>query len=142
MPSTNATTLDSMWKHMTSLTPTSSPSTIQAITTFFSPTAIVHLNGMSQPPCTSHAELIASVQTLVTYWSMEELKVVTHVESADGKVIVNTMDNKLRIKEELVEGFKECEVVTFDAEGRIERYDLFVDPSPVVAVFARLNAAK
>jgi hypothetical protein len=136
----NSTTLASMWKHMSSLTPTSSASDIDHITTFFSPNAVVYLSGMGQPPCTSHAELVTATQTLITYWAMVEHKNITHVEQQDGKVIVNAMENKLRIMGDLVEGFRECEVVTFTEEGKIERYELYVDPSPIMAVFAKAQA--
>lgn len=64
---------------------------------------------------------------------------MTHVEQQDGKVIVNAMENKLKIMGELVEGFKECEVVTFDREGKIERYELYVDPSPILAAFGKIK---
>lgn len=140
--STNATTLAAMWKQMCSLSPNSSTTDIQQITSFFSPTAIVYLNGMGQPPCTSHAELIAATQTLISYWAMVEHKNVTHVEQEGGKIIVNAMDNKLKIMGELVEGFRECEVVTFDGEGKIERYELYVDPSPIMAIFAKSKVTK
>lgn len=70
---------------------------------------------------------------------MVEHKNVAHVEQADGRLIVNAMENKLRIMGELVEGFRECEVVTFDGEGKIERYELYVDPGPIMAVFAKMK---
>lgn len=97
---------------------------------------------MGQVPCTNHTELVAATQILISYWAMVEYKIVTHVEQLDGRVVVNAMENKLRIMGELVEGFKECEVVTFGEDGKIERYELYVDPSPIMAVFAKANAVK
>ena len=78
----------------------------------------------------------------MTYYAMEEHRIVTHVENEGGMVIVNAMENKLRIMGELIEGFRECEVVSFDGEGKIERYELYVDPSPIMAVFARIQGNK
>ena len=126
---------------MCSLTPTSSAADVQHTASFFAPTAVVYLSGMGQPPSTGHAELVANTQKLISYWAMVEHKIVTHVQQPDGKVIVNTMDNTLSIMGELVEGFKECEVVTFDEDGKIVRYELYVDPGPIMQVFAKLQAA-
>jgi hypothetical protein len=141
-PSPNATTLSTFWKHISWLTSTSSPSSIAQITQFFSLTAVVYLTGMGNPPCTNHAELVAAIQTLVSYCAIEEHEIITHIKSQDGRVIVNTMENKNVIMRELLEGFRECEVVTFDEEGRIERYELYFDSSPIVAVLAKANAVK
>ena len=65
--------------------------------------------------------------------------VTSNVESSDGRIIVNAMENALEIKGEEVRGFKECEVVTFNVEGKIERYELYCDPGPIMAVLTREN---
>jgi len=46
------------------------------------------------------------------------------------------MENKLLIAGEVVEGLKECEVVKFE-DGKISEYLLYVDPAPIMAVFAK-----
>ena len=49
------------------------------------------------------------------------------------------MENKLLIAGEVVEGFKECEVVRFEG-GKISEYLLYCDPAPILAVFAKKSA--
>lgn len=51
------------------------------------------------------------------------------------------MDNKLIILGEEVSGFAECEVVKFDAEGKITDYLLYCDSAAVKEVFAKKAAA-
>ncbi|TAQ88923.1 hypothetical protein B7494_g2751 [Chlorociboria aeruginascens] len=96
-----------------------------------------YLNGMTQPPCTSHVDLFTTFQTLATYWKMAEREVISHVEGADG-TIVNAMENKLLIMlGEDVNGFAECEVTKFDGEGKIKEYLLYCDSAAVKEVFAK-----
>ena len=107
---------------------------------FFTPNAIVYLSGMSQPPTTSHESLTTSMKSLLTYWGHLERKVVMHVEGNDEE-IVNAIENKLLIAGEVVDGFKECEVVKFK-EGKISEYLLYCDPAPSMAVFAKKAEAE
>ncbi|CZR67447.1 uncharacterized protein PAC_17346 [Phialocephala subalpina] len=138
--SKNNQNLESLWERLSTLTKETPLSTLNEITAFFAPTGSFYPNGMTQPPCTSHESLITTFQNLATYWKMAERKVVSHVEGEDG-TIVNAMDNKLLILGEEVNGFGECEVVKFDAEGRIKEYLLYCDSTAVKEVFAKKAAA-
>jgi len=80
------------------------------------------------------------MKSLLTYWGHLDRKIVTHVEGKDGQV-VNAMENKLMIAGEIVDGFKECEVVNFE-EGKINEYLLYCDPAPIMAVFAKKAEGK
>jgi hypothetical protein len=135
MASKNSQTLEDMWEYLSTLTSTSTKDAIQGYTQFFTPSATVYLSGMSQPPATSHDSLTTAVKALLTYWGHLERKIVVHVDGEDGSV-VNAMENRLLIAGEVVEGFKECEVVRFE-EGKIKEYLLYCDPSPIMAVFAK-----
>jgi ketosteroid isomerase-like protein len=137
MAPTNSQTLEAMWNYLSTLNSTSSDADIQKYLDFFTPTATVYLSGMSQPPTTSHALLTTAIKTLLTYWSHLDRKIIHHVE--EGDAVVNAMENKLLIAGEVVEGFKECEVVKFE-DGKISEYLLYVDPAPIMAVFAKKAA--
>jgi hypothetical protein len=135
MASANSQTLEAMWEYLSTLNSSSTDSAIQAYTQFFTPTATAYLSGMSQPPATSHDTLATALKALLTYWGHLERKVIAHVEGEEGSV-VNAMENRLLIAGEVVEGFKECEVVRFE-EGKIKEYLLYCDPAPILAVFAK-----
>lgn len=139
--SKNNEKLELLWTYMYALTKDTPLSTLNEIAALYAPTGQFYLNGMTQPPATSHSELISTIQTLATYWKMAERKVVSHVEGEDG-TIVNAMDNKLLILGEEVPGFGECEVVKFNAEGKISEYLLYCDSGAVKEVFARKAAQK
>ena len=124
-----------MWAYLPSLNSSSTDSAIEKYLQYFTPTATVYLSGMSQPPTTSHESLATGLKSLLTYWGHLERKVVIHVEGKGGE-IVNAMENKLLIAGEVVEGFKECEVVKFEG-GKISEYLLYCDPAPIMAVFAK-----
>jgi hypothetical protein len=68
---------------------------------------------------------------------MHKLNVTNEIISADGKQIVQTMVNHLKIAGQDVDGFRECEVVLFSEKGLITEYLLYVDPSAIIAVFAK-----
>jgi ketosteroid isomerase-like protein len=138
MASTNSQTLEAMWDYLSTLSNTSDDDAVRKYLDFFTPTATVYLSGMSQPPATSHALLTTAIKTLLNYWSHLDRMVIHHVEGEDGSV-VNGMENKILIAGEVVEGFKECEVVKFE-DGRISEYLLYVDPAPIMAVFAKKAA--
>lgn len=138
MTAENSQTLEGLWTYLSTINSTSPESAIQAYTQFFTPTATVYLSGMSQPPTTSHDSLVTAVKALLTYWGHLERKIIIHVEGEDGS-IVNAMENKLLIAGEVVEGFKECEIVKFEG-GKIKDYLLYCDPAPIMAVFARKAA--
>ena len=135
MASQNHQTLEAMWETLSTYNSQTPDSTIQEYTEFFTPTATVYLSGMGQPPTTSHESLIAGLKTILTYYAHVDRKVIVHTEGEDG-TIVNAMENKITILGELIEGFAECEVVTFK-EGKIEGYRLYVDPAPIMAIFAK-----
>ncbi|PMD36897.1 hypothetical protein L207DRAFT_636803 [Hyaloscypha variabilis F] len=135
MASANSQTLEDMWAYLPSLNSSSTDSAIEKYLQYFTPTATVYLSGMSQPPTTSHESLATGLKSLLTYWGHLERKVVIHVEGKGGE-IVNAMENKLLIAGEVVEGFKECEVVKFEG-GKISEYLLYCDPAPIMAVFAK-----
>lgn len=69
MSSENYQTLESLWRYMSALSPSTTPETLTEIAQLFSATGNFYLNGMSAPPCTSHESLITTVQTLLTYVS-------------------------------------------------------------------------
>jgi hypothetical protein len=135
MASANSQTLEGMWAYLPSLNSGSTDSAIEKYLQYFTPTATVYLSGMSQPPTTSHESLATGLKSLLTYWGHLERKVFIHVEGKGGE-IVNAMENKLLIAGEVVEGFKECEVVKFEG-GKISEYLLYCDPAPIMAVFAK-----
>lgn len=133
----NSATLKAVWETMTSFTPTSTTDEISKITTYFEPDATAYLNGITAPPSKSHQELIETVQKLVQYWKMHKLNVTNEIISTDGKQIVQTMVNHLKIAGQDVEGFNECGVALFSEKGLIKEYLLYVDPSAIMAVFAK-----
>jgi hypothetical protein len=135
MSSSNSATLEAMWSYMAALTSSSSDAELQGITKFYEPTATVYLNGMSQPPCTSHESLIATIKVLVAYWAISERKVTSHVE--DRGTVVNTMLNELLVVGEPVKEFHECEMAKFSEEGLIKEYLLYCDPSPIMMVLQK-----
>ena len=140
MASANSQNLEDMWTHLSTLNSSSPDSAIEKYLQFFTPAATVYLSGMSQPPTTSHESLSTGLKGLLTYWGHLERKVLIHVESKDGDV-VNAMENKLLIAGEVVDGFKECEVVKFE-DGKISEYLLYCDPAPIMAVFAKKAEGK
>jgi ketosteroid isomerase-like protein len=95
---------------------------------------------MSAPPCNTHKEIIANATQLTKYWKMHKLNVTSTVVSADGKSIVQTMKNHLKIMGKDVEDFDECEVVTFSDGGLIQDYKLYCDPAPIMKIFQEAGA--
>lgn len=75
--SKNNENLELLWTHMIALTKDTPLSTLNEIATLYAPTGQFYLGGMTQPPATTHAELITTIQTLATYWKMAERKVVS-----------------------------------------------------------------
>ncbi len=139
MSSKNSQTLEEMWTYFSTLKSTSPDSAIEGYTKFFAPAATAYFSGMSQPPTTSHESIITSIKALLTYCEHLERKIDAHVEGEDGSV-VNAMENKLLIAGEVVEGFKECEVVKFE-DGKIKEYLLYCDPTPIMAVLTKKASA-
>jgi hypothetical protein len=136
----NLETLQGMWKAVTSLSPSSSGSEIEKVADFFDSNAVAYLNGMSSPPAEGREGIIEATTQLIKVWKMHKLGVTSVVVSPDGKSIVQTMKNDLRILGKDVEGFYECEVVTFSEEGLIERYELYCDPAPIAEIFQEASA--
>lgn len=135
MASQNSQTLEEMWTYIQTLSSTSTDAEVQYYTSFFTPTAIAYLSGISQPPSTSHETLIASLKTLLTYYVHLERKITTHVLGEDGSV-VNALESKISILGEVIEDFKECEIVKFEG-GKISEYLLYCDPAPIMAIFTK-----
>jgi ketosteroid isomerase-like protein len=140
MASSNSQTLEALWDHLSTMNSSSPETAYERYLEFFTPTATVYLSGMSQPPTTSYDSLKTAIKTLLTYWGHLDRKIVHHVEGEDGSV-VNAMENKLLIAGDVVDGFKECEVVRFEG-GKISQYLLYCDPAPIIAVFAKKAQGK
>jgi hypothetical protein len=138
----NSATLKAMWETMVSFTLASSIDEISKITTYFEPDTTAYINGITAPPAKSHQELIETVQNLVRFWKMQQLNVTNEIVSADGKKIVRTMINHIMIAGQDIEGFNECEVVLFSENGLIKEYLLYLDPTDVMAVFAKAGEGK
>ena len=132
----NNKTLTEMWDFLGTLTPTPSEADLEKLTSFYEPNAICYLSGMEQPPTTNNETLIQAVKTLMTFWAILERKVTKTVAGEEGKLVVNAMENKLRIAGQELEGFHEVEMVTFSKKGRIQVYQLWADPTRIMAVLS------
>jgi hypothetical protein len=73
---------------------------------------------------------------------MVESKTRDEIFSADGKKIIKTMENHLKILGQDVEGVSECEIVTFSDAGKVQEYLLYLNPEKIMAVFAKAQEGK
>ena len=118
----------------------SAPEVFEKYGSFWTPDAKAYMRGMGQPPSVGREQIVKDYKELFTYWSLDERRVLSRAASVDGTTVVAEMDNVLTIAGEKIEHFFETEVVTFKGD-LIQEYHLYADPSPILDVFAKKQAA-
>ena len=87
--------------------------------------------GITAPPAVGREAILLTIKGLVTYWSLVERVVVTSAVDEKQRTVAASMSNKLKVAGQIVNDFKECEVVTFSENSLIQKYELYADPTPV-----------
>lgn len=105
------------------------------MTAYLSPDCVLFFGGMGAPASQGIEAAVADLKKIMSYWQLLERRVLAEGLDAHGKTAFVTMNNCLAILGQKVE-LPETEVVTFDEEGKISRYELYCDPSPIKAIFA------
>lgn len=123
--------LDGMWASVSALTAESPASAFEEFADFFEPNATVYFMGVTAPPAVGREAILLTIKGLVTYWSLVEWVVVTSAVDEQQRTVAVSMSNKLKVAGQIVNDFKECEVVTFSENGLIQKYELYADPTPV-----------
>jgi hypothetical protein len=131
--------LSNWWEIIRDLKIDSSESDWELLTSYLAPDCTLYFGGMTAPASHGYAEVVANLKQTLTYWKMLERR-VTAAGGDEAGTIFASMNNRLAILGEEIEFF-ETEVVSFDAAGLIKTYELYCDPSPIQAVFAK-NKAK
>jgi hypothetical protein len=134
MASKIAGNLEATWSLLATFTAETSTSSLAEYTAFFEPDAVVYLMGSTAPPAIGREALTTTLQSILTYWGLIERKVLTSVVDEKRRTVANSMSNKLRIGDKILDDFLECEVVTFSERGLVEKYELYTDPAPIAAI--------
>ncbi|KAK75237.1 nuclear transport factor 2 family protein [Bordetella bronchiseptica] len=128
-------TLSDWWKAIQGLMLESPEADWKAMTAYLSPDCVLFFGGMGAPASQGIEAAVADLKKIMSYWQLLERRVLAEGLDAHGKTAFVTMNNCLAILGQKVE-LPETEVVTFDEEGKISRYELYCDPSPIKAIFA------
>jgi hypothetical protein len=134
MASKIAENLEATWSLVATFTAETSTSSLAEYTAFFEPDAVVYLMGSTAPPAIGREALTTTLQSILTYWGLIERKVLTSVVDEKRRTVANSMSNKLRIGDKILDDFRECEVVTFSERGLVEKYEIYTDPAPIAAI--------
>jgi hypothetical protein len=134
MASKIAESLEASWALLATFTPGTPTSSLAEYAAFFEPDAVVHLMGITAPPAVGREAIITTLQSILTSWDLVERKVVTSVVDEKRRTVANSMSNKLRIRDKVLDAFLECEVVSFSERGLVQKYELYTDPAPILAL--------
>lgn len=132
--------MDALHQLIHDTTLNSPPEVFEKYGSFWTPDAKAYMRGMGQPPSVGREQIVKEYRELFTYWSLDERRVLSRAASEDGTTVVAEMDNVLTIAGEKVEHFFETEVVTFKGD-LIQEYHLYCDPSPILEIFTKKQAA-
>lgn len=116
------------------------PEVFEKYGNFFTPDAKAYMRGMGQPPSIGREQIVKDYKDLFTYWTLDERRVLSRAANEDGTTVVSEMDNVLTIAGEKIEHFFETDVVTFKGD-LIQEYHLYTDPSPILDIFTKKQAA-
>ncbi|MFC8360300.1 nuclear transport factor 2 family protein [Streptomyces griseorubiginosus] len=131
-------TLSAWWDTVAGLTLDSPQTDWDAMTAYLADDCVLYFGGMGAPASEGLDAVVSDLKTTLTYWRMAERRVLSHGLDAEGTTVFASMNNRLEILGEPID-YPETEVVTFDEAGKIARYELYCDPSPIRAVFAKKN---
>ena len=129
--------LDLWWGQLEHLTLESSDSKFEKMTDYLSDDCIVYFGGMNAPVSFGKAEVKKDFKKTLSYWKLMKRE-VTNFAIKDN-IVFCAMKNKLQILGVKVDDFYETEVGTFDDEGKIKRYELYCDPTPIRKIFSDVN---
>ncbi|MET7458385.1 nuclear transport factor 2 family protein [Streptomyces sp. NPDC005574] len=130
--------LSAWWDTIAGLTPHSPQADWDAMTAYLADDCVLYFGGMGAAASVGVDAVVADLKKTLTYWRMVERRVLSHGLDAEGTTVFASMNNRLEILGEPID-YPETEVVTFDGAGKIARYELYCDPSPIKAVFAKKN---
>lgn len=132
--------LSAWWEAIAALDLDSPQKDWDAMTSYLADDCVVYFGGMGSPATVGVGAVDADLRKILTYWRLVERRVLTRGADAAGTTIFASMNNRLEILGEALD-FPETEVVTFDEEGRIARYELYCDPAPIAALIAARRPA-
>lgn len=133
-------TLSEWWDAIIGLTLDSPQSAWDAMTAFLAEDCVLYFGGMDAPASKGIDAVIADLKKTLVYWKMLQRRVIVHGLDASATTVFATMNNHLEILGEPLD-YPETEVVSFNEAGKIARYELYCDPSPIKAVFAAKHEA-
>lgn len=128
--------LSAWWDTIAGLRVDSPAEDWDTMTAYLADDCVVHFSGMGAPASIGHDAVVADLRQVLTYWRLVERGVVSHAVDAAGSTVLASMSNRLEIRGQALE-FAEAEVVTFDADRKIGRYELYCDPTPIKELLAR-----
>lgn len=105
MASKIAENLEATWSLVATFTAETSTSSLADYTAFFEPDAVVYLMGSTAPPAIGREALTTTLQSILTYWGLIERKVLTSVVDEKRRTVANSMSNKLRIGDKILDDF-------------------------------------
>jgi hypothetical protein len=133
--------LEAMWTHIATLKGDSPDSAFEKYGSFFAPDGEFYSRGPAAPPAVGREAIAGAIKGLLTFWALLDRTVVTRAVDEERKVVATSMSNRLRIAGTVVEGFMECEIVSFSEDGLIKKYELFSDPSPLLPLLPKQEEA-
>lgn len=128
--------LSAWWDTIAALRVDSPTEDWDTMTAYLADDCVVHFSGMGAPASVGHDAVVADLRQVLTYWRLVERRVVSHAVDAAGSTVLAGMSNLLEIRGQALE-FAEAEVVTFDADGKIDRYEFYCDPTPIKELLAQ-----
>ncbi|HWJ65282.1 MAG TPA: nuclear transport factor 2 family protein [Nocardioides sp.] len=132
--------LSAWWDTVRDLRADSPQQDWERMTAHLADDCVLYFGGLGAPASVGVDAVVADLKQTLSYWRMVERRVLAHGLSADGSTVFASMNNRLEILGDGID-FPETEVVTFDDEQKITRYELYCDPTPIKAVFAAKNPA-
>ena len=128
--------LSAWWDTIAALRVDSPAEDWDAMTAYLTDDCVVHFNGMGAPASVGHEAVVTDLRQVLTFWHLVERRVQALAVDEARSTVLASMSNRLEIRGQALE-LAEAEVVTFDADGRISRYELYCGPAPIVALLGQ-----
>jgi hypothetical protein len=128
--------LDSAYRLMQKLNPTSSSTDLAEFGAFFDPNCTVYLKSMREhaEPSFGREGAIKALKENLSVVHIDERRVLSRSTSAEGLTVFCEMKNRLLVLGEVLDPFFETAVVSFNDKGLITEWKLYSCRSHIVAL--------
>lgn len=125
-----------------SLSLESSDNEFEKAVSYLAPDCAVYRMGNPIPVSSDRAGYIADMKRLLGYWAILERRVVLRATSANGKTVVQEMDNDLKIHGVTLPHFREILVAEFNDVNLISCIRVYCDASPIYELVSKFTSGQ